>query len=165
MLFSGMISQSTTQGFERRLQYESVKKRETPFNLTIGQKSARKGFQYFPIGCVTLAVSQGRNEDKWSKVQPCEVEKICILSSFSSKLSKMQINFYFEFYAPKAQKELDQSLFRDLRSALTDCGLSEKGLQSWVLAVTRSTVGEIVGLGWKFEIKSKYIIVWIEVVD
>ena len=75
----------------------------------------------------------------------------------------MQINFYFEFYAPKAQKELDQSLFRDLGSALTDCGLSEKGLQSWVLAVTRSTVGEIVGLGWKFEIKSKYIIAWIEV--
>jgi len=42
MLFSGMISQSTTQGFERRLQYENVK-RGTPFNLIIVKKISQKG--------------------------------------------------------------------------------------------------------------------------
>jgi len=84
----------------------------------------------------TLAVSQGRNEDKWSKVQPLEVGK----NQHFNILKQVEMQrIYLKFYAPKAQKELDQSLFRDFFcvSALADCDLSEKGLQVWIAAATQ----------------------------
>ena len=59
-----------------------------------------------------LAVREGRNEDKWSKVQPrnCR-EKSLFLTS-----SRVRVMLLWSlFYAPEAQKaELDQSLFRKL---------------------------------------------------
>ena len=76
----------------------------------IFQQPAPSGFKGTIRG--ELAVREGRNEDKWSKVQPrnCR-EKSLFLSS--SRVGVMLLCSLF--YAPEAQKaELDQSLFRKL---------------------------------------------------
>jgi len=74
MLFSGMISQSTTQGMQGRL---CGCKRVKNKNPSVSDKSGTEGFMMMtsvPVS-FTLAVSQGRNQDKWSKVQPYDKSK------------------------------------------------------------------------------------------
>merc|ERR1712192_70454 len=75
--------------------------------------------QGYADGVGGLAVREGRNEDKWSKVQPlCRREKsLCTFpprESFRLNLRGAKVMLPFsQFYAPEAQKvELDQSLFR-----------------------------------------------------
>ena len=74
----------------------------------IFQQPAPSGFKGTIRG--ELAVREGRNEDKWSKVQPQNCREKSLF------LTRVGVIFLCSlFFAPEAQKaELDQSLFRKL---------------------------------------------------
>merc|ERR1719430_1834267 len=76
----------------------------------IFQQPAPSGFKGTIRG--ELAVREGRNEDKWSKVQPQNCREKSLFQT-SSRVGVMLLCILF--FAPEAQKaELDQSLFRKL---------------------------------------------------
>jgi len=79
MLFSIVISQSTTQGFQEASVWKVQK--GNPYSSEHGwsdKKGFRKGSS-LDNSVTTLAVRKGRNEDKWSKVQPFLAPKLCII--------------------------------------------------------------------------------------
>jgi len=93
----------------------------------IFQPPAPGGFKGTIMG--ELAVREGRNEDKWSKVQPrnCREKSLFLTSSRVGVMLLCSL-----FYAPEAQKvELDQSLFRKFRikpwQTVAPRGVSEVG--------------------------------------
>ena len=91
----------------------------------IFQQPAPSGFKGTIRG--ELAVREGRNEDKWSKVQPqnCREKSLFLTSSRVGVMLLCSL-----FYAPEAQKaELDQSLFRKVKpwQTVAPRGVSEVG--------------------------------------
>ena len=91
----------------------------------IFQQPAPSGFKGTIRG--ELAVREGRNEDKWSKVQPrnCREKSLYLTSSRVGVMLLCSL-----FYASEAQKaELDQSLFRKVKpwQTVAPRGVSEVG--------------------------------------
>jgi len=150
MLFSIVISQSTTQGFQEASVWKVQK--GNPYSSEHSwsdKKGFRKGSS-LDNSVTTLAVRKGRNEDKWSKVQPLLAPKLCIIypeivlrSNIRVKIADFRPQILCT-ESPKGARPVIIS--RHQGSALADCDPSEKGLQICFQLLSHVTVGEVGGV-------------------